>query len=160
VLDSGRGEGRKPVTQYDDSRDVEHQEGEPVNRRGEKIFDWMVTDRRRYIHIGIQMMQGMKAPEEWHRVLAPMHEIAHKVEQQEAHDQTQRGIGDRPYREADARKGFEMWSDGGGLGKETGGEKEIKNPEAYISDPTAQCRKLSSPPRPAKLPRGDDNQAT
>jgi hypothetical protein len=62
VLDSGAGEGRKPMTQHDDSRNVEYEEGEAVNRRGEKVFNRVMPDCRRDVDIGIRVVQRVKAP--------------------------------------------------------------------------------------------------
>jgi len=86
------------MAQYDDSGNIEQDHGEPVDRRGQKVFKRMVTHRGRHIDIGIRVMQRMKPPEDRHRMFAPVHEITQQIEQQKTGDQAQTGIGDRPRR--------------------------------------------------------------
>ena len=82
VLDGGHGENRKAVGQHDNRRNIQHEHSEPIDGRGHNVLDRMVAHRGRHVDIGIRMMQRVKAPEERHRVLAPMHGVAHQVEQQ------------------------------------------------------------------------------
>ena len=56
----------------------------------------MMAHGGRHIDIGIRMMQRVKAREERHRLLAPMHGVTKKIEQQKARRQGRPGIGDWP----------------------------------------------------------------
>src|SRR5260370_14028329 len=97
-------------------------------------------------------MQRVKAPQKRHRVLAAMHEITQKVEQQKTRHQTQPGIGDRPRREADAQDRFEPRAKLRCRLKSKTGENQIEDPEPDIPQPPSQGRELSRPSRPAEFP--------
>jgi hypothetical protein len=87
------------MAQHDDRRNIEQDHREPIDRRAEEVFDRVVAHRSRDIDIGIRVMQRVKAPEEWHRVLAAVYEVMQKVEEQETGQEAQRSVADRPRRE-------------------------------------------------------------
>jgi len=81
VLDAGHAEDRETVGQYNGCRNVEQDQREPIDPRGEYILDRMVAHRGCHIDIGIRMVQRVKAPEEGYSMLAPVHGVAHQVQQ-------------------------------------------------------------------------------
>src|SRR5207245_6997076 len=100
-----------------------------------------------------------KAPEERHRMLAPVHGVSQKVEQKEGRDKAQRGVGDRPGGQPDAPSCFELQSDGGIRRGEEGGDEQVDDPEPDIADSSPKRGKLPPPPRPTELPQGNPEQA-
>ena len=104
-------------------------------------------------------MQRVKAPQKRHRVLAAMHEITQKVEQQKTCHKTQRRIGDRPGRETHPCHRFQLMAEPHWWFEYKSGENQIEDPEPDIPQPPPQGGELPPPPRPAEFPKRDDEQA-
>jgi hypothetical protein len=114
---------------------------------------------RRYVDIGIRVMQRVKAPQKRHRVLAAMHEITQKVEQQEGRNKAGPSFGDGPRGQSDVQLSLELRPKGVRRPKDEGGKDQIKDPEPEIAEPPPQRPELAPPSRPAELPDPDEDQA-
>ena len=96
------------MAQHDHGGNIEHDHGDPVDPRGQNVLDRMMAHRGRHIDIGIRVVQRMKAPQKRHGVLAPVHEVTQKVEQQKTSQEAQSDIGDRPGRKINSRYRLEL----------------------------------------------------
>jgi hypothetical protein len=159
VLHRSRAEDRETVAQHDDDRNIEHDHGEPIDPGRQDVFDRMVAHRRRHIDIRVRVVQRVKAPEERHRMLAPVHEVTHQVEEQEPRPEAQTGVGYRPRWKGAARHHLELRAKGFSRRENNACEKEVDEPETDIPEPAPQGRKFPPPPRPAQLPERDGKQA-
>ena len=104
-------------------------------------------------------MQRVKAPQKRYRVLAAMHEITQKVEQQEGCNKARPALGDGPGGQSDPQHSLELRPEGVCRRKDEGGKDQIKDPDPEIAEPPPERRKLSPPPRPAEFPSRDNDQA-
>jgi hypothetical protein len=119
----------------------------------------MQAHRRRYVDIGIRVMQRVKAPQKRHRVLAAMHEITQKVEQQKGCNKAAPS-SDGPGGQSDAQRSLELRPEDVCRRKDKGSKNQIKDPDPDIAEPPPQRWELAPPSRPAKLPDPDEDQAT
>jgi hypothetical protein len=112
---------------------------------------------RRYVDIGIRVMKRVKTPQKRHCVLAAMHEITQKIEQQERCDKAPPSIGDRPGGQSDAERSLELRPKSIRRRKDEGSKDQIKDPDPEIAKPPPQRRELTPPSRPAELPDPDED---
>jgi hypothetical protein len=77
---------------------------------------------RRHVDIGIRVMQRVKPPQKWHRMLAAMHQITQKVEQQKGGNKAGPSIGTGPGGQSDAQLSLELRPKGIRWRKDKGGK--------------------------------------
>jgi len=92
-------------------------------------------------------------------MLAAMHEISEKIEQQKGCNKAGPSLGDGPGGQRDAQCSLELRPEGVRRRKGEGGENNIQEPDADVPEPPPQRRKLPLPSRPAELPDPDEDQA-
>ena len=68
-------------------------------------------------------------------------------------------LRDGPGGQSDAQRSLELRSEGVRRRKDEGGKDQIKDPDPEIAEPPPQRRELPLPPRPAKFPGPDKDQA-
>jgi hypothetical protein len=92
-------------------------------------------------------------------VLAAMHEITQKVEQQEGCRKARPSGGDGPGGQSDPQRSLELRPEGVRRRKYEGGKNQIKDPDPEIAEPSPQRCELSPPSRPAEFPQRHGQQA-
>src|SRR5438105_10016665 len=104
-------------------------------------------------------MQRVKAPQKRHRMLAAVHEITQKIEQQEDRHKAAPS-GDGPRGQSDAQRSLDLWPEGVRRPKEEAGKDQIKDPDPEIAEPPPQRGEFPLPPRPTKFPQRDGKKTT
>jgi hypothetical protein len=97
-------------------------------------------------------MHCVEAPQERHCVLAAMHGVIQKIEQQKGRHIAQPSIGNRPSGQSQAKSSLELRPEGVRRREGEGGEDDIQKPNTDIAEPPPQRRKLPLPSRPAEFP--------
>jgi hypothetical protein len=118
----------------------------------------MVAHRCRYIDIGIGMVQGVKAPEQRHRMLTAMHEIMHQVEKQKTQQEANPDIGNRPRWKMHIENGLDLRSGSLRRLEQKRDEEQVDDPKADVRQPPPQGGKFPPSPRPAIFPSCDNKQ--
>ena len=99
------------MARHNDQGNAERQHRQPVEPRGDQIFDRMMAHRSGDIEIWIGVMQRVKAPEPRHCVLTPMHGVMQEIEQQKSHHKAQPLLGQGPRGQSHAKCAFKLRSE-------------------------------------------------
>src|SRR5438477_10607285 len=118
-----------------------------------------MAHRGRYIDIGIGVMQRMKPPEDRHSVLASVHQVMQKVQEQKSRYQAEPHISYRPRGQSHADCGLKLRPKGVRRGERKRGEDNIEEPDANIAEPSPHRRKITPPSWSAEFPPCDQQQA-